>query len=389
MIVLFGIVLFLLIHTYFVYLLVLRWLRDSLGFEHMLRAHSLKEYPKVSLVVSAYNEESVIDAKIRNLLSLTYPKDKFEILIGSDGSRDTTNEKLKAHAHPSIRLFLFDENRGKAAVLNDLVQQANGDILVFCDMNTIFSPTAVEELVAGFDSPKVGAVNGRLLLLDSGKTVLGEGESLYWRIETEVKRLEADIDLLLGLNGAIYAIRKELYPVLPSHSKLVDDFYVCAKILESGYLSKFAPLALGVESTSKESLGEFKRKVRIGQANFNFLKSYLPLLHPKRPLLAFLFLSHKLLRWLAPYLLILLFVLNTLIVLSEPNFVVVGLMIAQIYFYASALLTHRFGRKLSLPGAGLAYYFSSMNLALLIGSYKAMMGQGSKGGGWERIARDE
>lgn len=377
-----------LVHTYLGYLLILRWFRDWKPSSEAIPTQVLGNYPKVSIVVSAYNEEAVVEAKLANFQALSYPKHSLEILIGSDGSKDRTAELLRSYSE-DFNIYCFEENRGKAQVLNELVSYAQGEILVFCDMNTMFSPTAIEELVAGFDEPQVGAVNGRLVLLDSGKTVLGEGESLYWRIETEIKKLEADLGLLLGLNGAIYAIRKELFPELPSKAKLTDDFYVCAKILEQGYRSKFAPLALGIESTSKEKMGEFKRKVRIGHANFNFLRSYLPLLHPKRPLLAFVFISHKLLRWFSPFLLVLLFLLSLLSYEQNPSQWYVGLLIlAQAYFYGTALWVHQFGRSKYLPLSNLAYYFCSMNLALALGFYHSWASR-DQGGAWERIERDE
>lgn len=383
-----AIIIALLVHTYVGYLLVLKWLRDWRGSQASIHAAHLGPFPKVSIVVSAYNEESVIHAKMANFAQLTYPQECLEILIGSDGSLDRTAEYLEQYKNIA-KVHVFEQNRGKAKVLNELVALAQGEILVFCDMNTMFSPTAVEELVAGFDSPHVGAVNGRLVLLDSGKTVLGEGESFYWRIETEIKRLEADLGLLLGLNGAIYAIRKELYPVLPAHNKLTDDFYVCAKILQQGYHSRFAPLALGIESTSKDSLGEFKRKVRIGHANFNFLRSYLPLLHLGNPLLAFVFLSHKLLRWFSPFLLLLLLGLSLISAVLHPlEWSVWLLILAQVYFYGGALWVHRVGRISFLPLANLAYYFCSMNLALLIGFVHSLQ-KSEQGGAWERIERED
>jgi cellulose synthase/poly-beta-1,6-N-acetylglucosamine synthase-like glycosyltransferase len=388
----FWIIAFALVHTYVIYALLLRYIVRKNAIHPKLDSNQTpKQWPKVSVIISAYNEADVIQSKIENLAALRYPLGSCEILFGSDGSKDTTVQELKKaqEIHPdlNLKIFPFENNRGKAAVLNDLARNATGEILVLSDCNTMMSPTAIEELIRPLiHDPQIGCVNGRLILMDSGNTVLGGGESLYWQLETDIKSFEGRLGKLLGLNGALYAIRKELFPTLPVEKRLTDDFFVSVHVLKKGFKGCFAPLALGFETTSEEEFGEFKRKVRIGEANFNYLWSILPLLNPLRPSLAFIFISHKLLRWISPQLLIVLFLLNALLIVQNP-ILYTPLFCLQIFFYGIPLLGYLNPKWIRFPGASVLYYFVSMNLALLIGWWRAWFVRKPRGGGWERIGR--
>ena len=333
------------------------------------------ELPNVSLLISAFNEEAVIERKIQNILEIDYPKDKLEVLIGDDGSADRTAEIVARYADKGITLVKAPKNAGKAAMLNRLQKIAKGEILVFCDANTMFFPNVVRKLVAPFKDKKIGCTCGHLILSDKSGSVLGRGESSYWDLESEIKKFEGILDRLIGGNGALYAIRRELYTELPVKKSVMDDFFITTKILQKGYFCTFVASAIGTEQTSKESSGEFRRKVRIGRANFNYLWSYLPLLNPFRPLLAYLFFSHKILRWFSPHIMILLFVLNALLLTSG--------VVYQVFFAAMLLAV-----LLCVTKTGPSiYYFASMNLALLKGFFLSFCRE--KGGGWAREARSD
>ena len=166
--------------------------------------------PTVSILISAYNEEGVIERKIHNILSIDYPKDKLQVLIGDDGSADRTAEIVASYADRGITLVKAPKNAGKAAMLNRLHTHATGDILVFCDANTMFFPNAVRKLVGPFIDKKMGCVCGHLILSDRSGSVLGKGESSYWDLESEMKKFEGALDLLIGGNGALYPIRRDL-----------------------------------------------------------------------------------------------------------------------------------------------------------------------------------
>lgn len=333
------------------------------------------ELPTVSILISAYNEEAVIERKIQNILEIDYPKDKLEVLIGDDGSADRTAEIVARYADQGITLVKAPKNAGKAAMLNRLNGIAKNDILVLCDANTMFFPNVVRKLVQPFQDKKIGCACGHLILSDKSGSVLGRGESSYWDLESEIKKFEGVLDRLIGGNGALYAIRRELYTELPVKKSVMDDFFIATKVLQKGYFCTFVNSAIGTEQTSKESSGEFRRKVRIGRANFNFLHSYLPLLNPFRPLTAYLFFSHKILRWFSPHILILLYVANALLLTSG--------LIYQISFGAItlALLVALF--KIVPSG----YYFLSMNYAMLKGFFLAFTRE--KSGGWAREARSD
>jgi cellulose synthase/poly-beta-1,6-N-acetylglucosamine synthase-like glycosyltransferase len=338
---------------------------------------------KVSLLLAAYNEERILEEKIRNSFELEYPRGDLEILVGSDGSTDRT-EAIASQYAPDVKLFAFPQRAGKAAVLNRLVPAARGEILVFCDANTMLLKNVLQKLLAHFENPEVGCVCGRLILNDAGETALSIGESIYWNLESEIKKQEGRLGTVIGANGGIYAIRKELYHPIPTGCKVMDDFFVTTHVLRAGKAVVYEPQAIGSEETSLDAYGEFHRKVRISQANFNLLHRYLPLLNPLRPLVAYGFFSHKLLRWLAPFLLMALFATNAALARYSPFYA--GLMIMQAAFYAAAALGYfGNGRTRRYKFLLVPFYFVSMNWALLIGFVKALTAR--DGGTWNRVER--
>lgn len=368
----FWILLLLLVHCYVLFPVTLPFLSEL--FARRNRRTFKMPLPKVSVLVSAYNEEAVIEKKILNFLELDYPKDLLEILIGDDGSSDRTAEIVERYADKGIHLVRAVKNAGKAAMLNRLQSEASGEILVFCDANTMLFPNVIRKLVSPFADPKIGCVCGRLILSDKSGSPLGAGERSYWDFESEIKKFEGILDRLVGGNGALYAIRNVLFTKLPVEKSVMDDFFITEKVLQKGFFCTFDPSAIGTEQTSKEGYGEYRRKVRIGRANFNYLLSYLPLLNPFRPLLAYLFLSHKLLRWLTPYIMLSVFILNIVFLwkMQPVYFVSFGMMLL---FLIVALF------KISSS----AYYFLLMNFAMLKGSLLSFKKE--HGGGWEREVR--
>lgn len=376
---------FLLVHTYALYPLSLPVLRGLISRVRPARAKPGPEKAprKVSLLLAAYNEEKILEEKIQNSFELEYPRGDLEILVGSDGSTDRT-EAIAARYAPDVKLFAFPQRSGKAAVLNRLVPAARGDILVFCDANTMLLKNVLQKLLAHFENPDVGCVCGRLILHDAGETALSIGESIYWNLESEIKKQEGRLGTVIGANGGIYAIRKELFRPIPTGCKVMDDFFVTTNVLRAGKSVVYEPQAIGSEETSLDAFGEFHRKVRISQANFNLLPRYLPLLNPLRPLVAYGFLSHKLLRWLAPFVLIALFLSNAALAPFSPFYA--ALLGAQALFYAVAALGYfGNGRTRRYKFLLVPYYFVSMNWALLLGCVKAVFSR--DGGTWNRVER--
>lgn len=370
----FWVLLFLVVHCYVLFPITLPFVSEIFKRKggKVVNGENL---PTVSILISAYNEEAVIERKIQNLLELDYPKEKLEILIGDDGSADKTAEIVGRYKDQGITLIKAPQNAGKAAMLNRLQKQANGEILLFCDANTMLFPNVIRKLTVPFGDKKIGCACGHLILTDKSGAELGWGESAYWDLESEIKKFEGMMDLLIGGNGALYAIRKELYTDLPTKKSVMDDFFVTTKILQKGYYCTFISSAIGTEQTSKETTGEYRRKVRIGRANFNYLLSYIPLLNPLRPLRCYLFFSHKILRWFSPHIFILLFLVNVpLAWFYGPYRISLGILF---FLWLAGIFK-------IVPGA---YYFTTMNTAILKGFFLSFCKE--KSGGWAREARSD
>jgi poly-beta-1,6-N-acetyl-D-glucosamine synthase len=329
--------------------------------------------PLVSVVIAAHNEEAVIGSKLENLRATLYPEDRIEFLVGSDGSTDTTNEILRAATGMQLRAEYFETNRGKAAVLNDLIARARGEIVVFSDANTVYAPTTIRALVDGFEDPEVGGVCGELVLEVDARTMGGQGESWYWKYETAIKRWESDCGTLIGATGGVYAIRRSLYEPLDTSVPLTDDLLIALQVVRKGYRVMYAPDAVASESTS-DSVGlEFRRKARIGAQNFNTLKYIGGLLHPRYGFVAFAFWSHKIVRWGVPFLLLALVLSSAMLARgSDLNLVVLLGGGALGVLAAAGWFLDRLGIRLGV--FGLPLYFVAMNAALLVGFIRFVMG---------------
>lgn len=336
--------------------------------------------PQVSLVFCAYNEEAVIEGKMRNCAALDYPEAKLEILIGCDGCTDRTAELAKAAALSNAQVFVYPERSGKPAVLNRLLEQARGDLVVFSDANTMLDSKAVACLARRFVDPAVGCVCGNLRILPA--TGGSRTESLYWRLEVLLKFMESRLGLLLGANGGIYAIRRVLYSPLPRQG-IIDDFLVAMRVRELGHRVVFDPEAVATESAAAGVTAEFRRRIRIGAGNFHALRPTASLLSPTAGRIAFSYWSHKVLRWLVPFALpTALF--SAILLARDPFYGAVaaaGLVFVALAFAGWVLEARRIRWKpVSLP-----YYVASMNVALLLGFVRFLSGRQTAV--WERTER--
>lgn len=379
----------LLVHTYFLYPLLLvaldgfaqvranlRFLRSG---QERRRPRIAAALPSVSLVVAAYNEASCIAEKIRNSLAIEYPRDRFEMLIGSDGSTDGTDAVVSGTGDARVRLSSAPR-AGKTSVLNRCIPVAAGDIVVLSDANTTIDPQAVKRLVRHFEDPEVGAVCGRLKLYN--RIHQAYEESAYWSYESTLKYFEGKHGAVMGANGGLYAIRRTLFTALPA-STIVDDFVIPLRILEMGFRVEYDPEALAFEETTEDYEKEFGRRARIAAGNFQSLRLVPGLLFPSAGFRAFAFWSHKLLRWCAPGLMAIALLTN-LVLLHHPFFKLTFLV--QASFYALALagrvgLGHGLLRRVS----SVAYYFVTMNLAIAVGFWRFV--RNSQRAAWDRTAR--
>ena len=371
----------LVVYTYAIYPVVISILAHLFGQERQVAAQQDQDLPTVSLLIAAHNEESVIGERLENALAADYPPDKLEIVVASDGSRDRTAEIARNLAARGVRLLDYEERRGKAAVLNAAFTQVSGELVVLSDANTATERTAIRKLVRWFQNPAVGVVCGRLILTDpsTGDNV----DSMYWKYETFLKKRESRLGGLLGANGGIYAVRRTLFsPIDPN--TIVDDFVLPLSIkLNTECEIIYDAEAIAHEETPATIGSEFARRCRIGAGDFQTIPVLWRLLDPRRGWIAFTFLSHKVLRWLCPFLLAGILVINVLLLDSTLYRITFAL---QIALYATAAAGSVF------PGTGvlgriirLTTLFTTVNVALLIGFWRWI--SRPQRGTWERTAR--
>lgn len=339
------------------------------------------ELPHVTVIIAAYNEEKVIKDRVENLLLQDYPLSKLTILIGSDGSTDDTNKILSTFDEPILHNHLFEENRGKANVLNDLFERTQDDIAVLSDANTNFESDAIRRLVSHFKTEKVGAVCGELNLYNPNKN--DNKDNVYWKYEQYLKEKEGLIDALLGANGAIYAIRTELYVPIPKNT-IVDDFLIVMNIAKAKYSVIYDKLALANEEIAPSINEESKRRVRIGTGNYQAFSNLLWALNPFIGWRFFTYFSHKVLRWFTPHFMLLTFFINILLL---GNIIYNALFAIQLLAYYCAywgVKESKKGYKIPILVAFLAF-FVSMNFSLLKGFYQFAFKNVK--GTWQRTSR--
>ncbi len=354
-------------YVYFGYPVLLRLLSILIGFRPKRdEIHT----PGVSLLILAYNEEESIGKRLDNALQMHYPRDKFEIIVVSNGSTDRTDEIARGYEDRGVKLLSYKEP-GKTNAQNRAVPHARGEIVVFSDANTMYGKDAIRKMVRYFVDKRIGLVCGRLSYVVSLNNSVGKGEGLYWGYDCFLKVLESRLGSCLVVNGSIFAFRKELYE--PIDPNLTEDFVLPIRILKKGYMNLFEPEAIAFEKTAEKGHEEFNRKVRIitqGSRSFFRMMRELPL---RRVLVIFELVSHKLLRWLAGFFLLLMLLMN--LFLLDDGFYLV-LFVLQGAFYASAvlgLLLDKTGLKVRF--LFVPYYFCLVNTAALTGITKMLFGQ--------------
>jgi cellulose synthase/poly-beta-1,6-N-acetylglucosamine synthase-like glycosyltransferase len=336
--------------------------------------------PTVSLIIPAYNEEKAIAQKIENVLALVYPRDRLEIIVASDGSTDGTNEILKGYRDQGVRLVVLETNRGKSAAENAATAVATGDILVFSDATGKYNYDALKELTTPFADTRIGCVAGLVEYENIVVTAASSGEGMYWRYEIFLRLLESRVGNLSMASGSIMACRRLL--VQPLDEAVGEDFVIPMKAAMQGFRTVYAPRAVSNELVAETDQGLLKTKVRIITKDLEGLFFCHAILNPFRyPLYAWGLISHKLLRWLVPYLLIVLFTIN-LLLLDRP-FYKLGL-VMQIAFYVLALAGYLWQRGSKPPRIlGIPFSFCLVNLAALVGMARFMTGK--KAGQWEPL----
>lgn len=373
--ILFYITGFLIINSFFLYPVVL-YLASR---KHTGRITEYGFEPSVSILIAAHNEEKVIEERIKNISTLNYDLNKIEVFIGSDYSTDKTNEILleQEKKYSWLHIFLSEERRGKAGILNEIFKRVNNEILVFTDANTHFHKDALKNLIEDFADETIGGVCGRLILVDSEKSKSeGVEESEYWKYETHIKKLEGTCGLLLAANGGIFAIRKELYEAIPIDNAVTDDLFVSLSVIAREFKFTYRIDALAYEDTGKDLSAEYLRKVRFGATNFQTLNYFKKLLWAENKFLSYNFFSHKVTRWFLPLLLILLLLISYF--LSDFNFIVHKAYYFQVIIYLLALCGYLLSMiKIRIPVFSIPYFFAVSNIAMAEGFIKFIRKQHS------------
>lgn len=253
---------------------------------------------RFAVCMCAYNEAGVIEAKMRNLLALRQREPDLEILVYVDAATDRTAELLRPYAD-RIHLHIAGRRQGKTHGMNLLVAQATAPIIVFTDANVMLATDALQRLKPYFSDPRVGCVCGNLIYTNGEDSVTAATGSLYWRLEESIKSLEQATGSVMGADGSLFAIRRELHRPPPDH--IIDDMYVSFRILCEGYRIVQAKDVRAYEKSVSSAADEFRRKARIACQAFNVHRLLWPMLRRLDPLTIYKYLSHKLLRWLSIY----------------------------------------------------------------------------------------
>lgn len=347
------------------------------------------ELPEITLFITAYNEEEVVDEKMNNSLQLDYPAHKLHILWVTDGSNDRTNERLSRW--PQATIQYQPERQGKTAAMNRGIKFVKTDIVVFTDANTHLNPEALREIVQQFENPEVGCVAGeKRIAMKSKENAASGGEGLYWKYESTLKALDSRLYSACGAAGELFAIRRELFEEMESDT-LLDDFILSIRIVMRGYKISYCSSAYAVENGSANMQEEEKRKVRIAAGGLQSVHRLRAVLNPfKYGIFTFQYISHRVLRWtLTPIFLFLLLPLNLLLLFVTQSPIIYSIIwLLQCLFYLMGSWGYYLSRKkiknklLFVP-----YYFLFMNINVIRGFGYLYKRRGKTNGAWKKARR--
>lgn len=380
------------LYTYFGYPLAIDLLARLFG-----RRETFPETrPSVTLLIAAYNEEAVMEGKILNSLAIDYPKNLLQILIVTDGSIDKTPQIVKRYTGSGVELLHEDLRRGKTAAIKRAMPHARGEVVVFSDANNHYAPDAISRLVAPFGDPAVGAATGAKLI-SSVEGGLGASEGLYWRYESFIKQRESKLGSCTSAAGEILAVRRELFSAPPDRV-INDDFYIAMQVIREGYRLLYVPEAKSIESVSPTARDEVIRRTRINAGRYQAMAMARQILPFNRPVLVWQILSHKFLRPLVPFAMIVLALSNVLalvlptstnglLTLSAPYGSI--LLALQALFYLAAWLGGIAGARGRQSGLLRLFYIptflTNSNFAAMLGFFKFARGHQSHM--WDRVER--
>jgi len=329
--------------------------------------------PSVSIIITAYNEERDLAAKLENTLALDYPRELSEVIVASDCSTDATDAIAASFADADVKLVRQSRRLGKTSAQNLAVEHAHGEIILFSDATSLYQPDVLRVLLPNFADETVGCVGGRLIYVDPSSSRVGRGASSYWSYETFLKRHESHICSLIGVSGCLYAVRRPAY--VPLDAEACSDFIIATRMVEQDLRAVYEPNAICTEETNSQAGKELKMRVRVIAQTLSDLWRHRGMMNPRRSgFYAVELFSHKVMRYFVPVFLIALFVASG--VLAPSSIFYLAIFAAQLAGYSTAALAallERAGvqnRLLALP-----QYFVLSNLASLIAFYQFIRGE--------------
>lgn len=348
------------------------------------------ELPDVCMFVTAYNESAYVEEKVKNLLSLNYPASKIQYLWITDGSNDGTPDMVKKY--PQMEVHHLQERKGKINAMNRGMKFVKAPIVIFSDSNTTLNNEAIQIIVNEFGNKNVGCIAGEKRIINKETDdAAGSGENIYWKFESQVKRMDSELNSAVGAVGELFAIRTELFDEVENDT-ILDDFIISLRIAQKGYKISYTPNAFAIETASINVKEELKRKVRIAAGGLQTISRLKPILNPfKYGLLSFQYISHKVLRWtIAPISLFLLFPINLIIFYTEylnNEFSFYSLFfVFQISMYILALIGWFIeGKKTKIKLLFVPYYFTAINYASILGWIRFIKGKQTVN--WEKSQR--
>lgn len=405
--IIFWISILIIFHSYVFYPLILAIFSKKKSQNNLFFIKN-ENLPKVSILLSVFNEEVVIAEKIESILNSDYPFEKLELIIGSDNSTDLTNQIIAEYCKSNtfINFYPFFERQGKQNVINLIFGKSNGDIIILTDANVIFHKNTIYEVVKNFKNSEIGLVDTQMINKGLVKEGISVQESSYISREVKIKNAESNLwGTMMGPFGGCYAIRRELYEQVPANF-LVDDFYINMLVLEKGFKAINNLNAIVYEDVSNNFRDEFRRKIRIATGNFQNLKKFKHLLSGifgvsriknQKPAisnfgLSFSFFSHKVLRWLIPFFIVLLLIINTILVFYKLGrfeeylyLLTLAGLILSFFIPIFDIILKKININISL--FRFVTHFYGMNLALLIGFFRFL--KGVKSGIWTPTKRNQ
>jgi cellulose synthase/poly-beta-1,6-N-acetylglucosamine synthase-like glycosyltransferase len=334
----------------------------------------------LSIIIAAHNEEKSIRQKLENVLSLDYPKDRMEIIVASDGSTDLTNKIVKEYEKDGVSLIYNSEKRGKSSIQNDAVKISRGEIIVFSDTPAVFNKKALRKIVQNFNDPEVGCVTARTRAINIKESAVVANNEIYWLYEEYIQMKESEIGILSMSSGWLFAVRKELF--IPLNYNVGDDFVVPLDVVSKGCRVVFEKEAIAYDRADAKPRYRFNSRVRVTTKDARGLfvkKELLNIL--KFPLISLSLISHKLLRWLVPYFLAFLFIVNIFLLASSFYLI---MFILQIVFYMLAFtgFTIRNNKNKNMLFS-IPFYYCLVNYAAMLGMMNFILGK--RTGSWRPV----